>query len=107
MSKQILRQGDVLLIPVAQLPMGAAEVKVPATLILMHGEATGHAHRIERAEQSVRVWEKGVERFIQALAAPVALVHEEHAPVALQKEVIYKQCFQVQEQGQEVRRVED
>lgn len=99
------RQGDVLLVPVKKLPAGAKEATVNGDLILMHGEVTGHAHRIKEAPGKVKVWDSGAERLLQVMET-VALTHEEHSAVVLEKG-IYRQAFQVEERGEEVRRVAD
>ena len=100
-----IRQGDVLLIPVTKLPVGAVREQVQGDVILAYGEVTGHAHRIkDRAK--VEIWSKGAARFIRAMEV-VALTHEEHAPCDLEPGVIYRQGFQVEERGEEVRRVAD
>ena len=101
-----LRQGDVLLQPVDRLPDGLEEITGP--VILARGEATGHAHVItlpETERHKVRYWNGGAERYIQALER-VTVTHEEHAPIVLEPG-IYKQGFQVEDFGTEVRRVKD
>ena len=103
--KQI-RQGDVLLQPVSTLPKGVTEIKGP--VILAFGEVTGHAHSIKLTDtdqQKVRYWDAGAERYLQVLET-VALTHEEHGEIILNPG-IYKQGFQVEDFGAEVRRVQD
>jgi hypothetical protein len=77
------RQGDVLIIGIAgKLPLGAREVqREGGSVILMHGEATGHAHRIR--SPNVTLFEAGDERLLR-VDAPSDLVHEEHAPIHLE-----------------------
>lgn len=101
----IYRQGDVLLIQVRQLPKGATETKIDGDLILMHGEVTGHAHRIAHPDGKVRVFDSGAERFIRAMV-DTPLTHEEHGTITIPPG-IYRQAFQVEERGEEVRRVAD
>ena len=103
--KQI-RQGDVLLQAVKSVPEGAKELS--GDVILAYGEVTGHAHAIKLAETErakVRYWDAGAERFLQVLET-VALTHEEHGAITLVPG-IYKQGFQVEDFGEEVRRVAD
>jgi hypothetical protein len=82
-KSELIRQGDVCLIPVAALPKGAIAVaQKDARVVLAYGEVTGHAHAIydhlnEVGNPKVRVWDAGVERFLQVLE-PVTLRHEEH-----------------------------
>ena len=78
-----LRQGDVLLVKVGALPVGAKDITpTEGRGVLKHGEATGHAHAIKERTK-VRLWDAGAERFLQVLES-VALRHEEHAPVMLE-----------------------
>ena len=104
--KKALRQGDVLLFPVAALPKGAKEVKVKGDVILAYGEVTGHAHRIKQTEKpSARVFDVGAERYLQ-IAERVALIHEEHSAILLDAGV-YRQAHQFEEKRAELQRVED
>jgi len=101
-----LRQGDVLLQLVDKLPKGLKEISGP--VILAHGEVTGHAHVItlpDTERHKVKYWDGGAERYIQALER-VTVTHEEHAPIVLEPG-IYKQGFQVEDFGEEVRDVAD
>jgi hypothetical protein len=97
-----LRQGDVLLVKVSAVPKGAKPVK--GDVILAYGEVTGHAHRVIEKEK-VHYFDAGAERFLQVLEK-TALTHEEHSAVMLERGV-YKQVFQVEDFGVEVRRVAD
>ena len=108
MTKQhIIRQGDVLLLSVAAIPNDARDVTPEGDVILAYGEVTGHAHRITqtKAAPKVRVWDAGAERFLQVIES-AQLTHEEHGAVTLEQPV-YQQIFQVEERGEEVRRVAD
>ena len=41
----MFRQGDVLVVPVDEIPTGLKKVpREQGRLVLAHGEATGHAH---------------------------------------------------------------
>ena len=100
--KQI-RQGDVLLVEVKDTK--GKEVSLPGDIILMHGEATGHAHRIKEPIGKAVVLDANAERYLRVLQ-DVTLRHEEHSPIVL-KEGKYQQVFQVEEEGEEVRRVTD
>lgn len=107
-TKQIYRQGDVLLMLVAALPEGAKDITPKDGIVLAHGEVTGHAHRIDvpkKEQGKVRYWDAGAERYLQVLEQ-VTLRHEEHGAVLLEKG-IYRQGFQVEDFGPEVRRVQD
>ena len=80
MARPIVRQGDVLLIPVDQVPAQSIPVAHPAgraTLAL--GEATGHAHVVVGDERvTMREWMS--DRYV-VLARNAQLVHEEHAAI--------------------------
>jgi len=72
------RQGDVLLIRVAQKSARARKVdREDGRIVLAHGEATGHAHVIESPEAVLYEDVSGT-RFLEVWE-PVRLVHEEHA----------------------------
>lgn len=82
MTRPMVRQGDVLLIPVEQVPAQSRPVAHPrgrATLAL--GEATGHAHVVLGDERvTLREWQSN--RHV-VLARNAQLVHEEHAAIPL------------------------
>ena len=79
LAEELLRQGDVLLKPVAKLPEGLVESKNP---ILAYGEKTGHSHRVTG---QIQVFRDKIESrppphrtFIQGEGQ---LLHEEHGTV--------------------------
>lgn len=88
-----IRQGDVLLVPVAKLPEGCTEVPLEnGRIVLMHGEVTGHAHAIADWKGAGKIAADGIglagrrarllrapdgSRFLE-VGAPVSLQHEEH-----------------------------
>lgn len=69
------RQGDLLIKKVEKLP---AKLKKRDGLVLVEGEATGHAHRLTFGE--VYETNDGPTLFFN-LTKPAALVHEEHATI--------------------------
>lgn len=101
----VIRQGDVLLVKVDSIPTNAVRDTAAGDVILAYGEVTGHAHRIKESSK-VQVWSAGAERFIRAME-DVSVTHEEHTAVVLEKGATYRQVFQVEERGEEVRRVAD
>lgn len=109
MMKQI-RQGDVLLVPVDTIPADATmSADESGHVVLMHGEVTGHAHVIDRPETvSYRMTPDG-RRFVELLKEVVGrnLKHEEHSEIMLDGRGKMQQSFQVEDFGQEVRRVTD
>lgn len=105
MSTQF-RQGDVLLQEVSALPEGAKELH--GDVVLAYGEVTGHSHQIvlpPKERHKVRYWDVNAERFLQVIER-VALTHEEHGEIVLDKG-IYKQGFQCEDSGTEIKRVVD
>jgi hypothetical protein len=85
----MIRQGDVLLVPVEAIPEGTQPIaRVDGRLILAWGEESGHAHAILAPDADLYelvsahdVYEMR-SRFLE-VEAEVALVHDEHAPLAL------------------------
>ena len=77
------RQGDILLMPCASIPAEARE-EVPADgrVVLARGETTGHAH-VMAADRVCHFRDDGSGGgFVRIKGdAPVALTHEEHAPL--------------------------
>lgn len=68
MNKQIIRQGDVLLVPVEAIPEAATPVKATARgLVLAEGEVTGHAHVM--APDVVSMWDAAGQRYVRVEAA--------------------------------------
>jgi hypothetical protein len=78
-----IRQGDVLLIEVEQIPPGGQLVPRAGDgrVVLAYGEATGHAHAILEEDVSMIEVDEGI-RYLDVQADAV-LRHEEHAPHAL------------------------
>jgi hypothetical protein len=73
---KMYRQGDLLFKRIKSLPKKA---KKRETDIILRGEATGHAHRIENG---IIYW-IGAEIYIDA-GAGTMIVHEEHASLKLE-----------------------
>ena len=73
------RHGDVLIGTIAAIPEGARRRD---TTVLMRGEITGHAHRIETAK-SAEVWEYAGQLFVKVVDDVARVVHEEHKPITL------------------------
>jgi hypothetical protein len=74
----LIRQGDLLLVPVDTVPSPVSAVR-SGRLVLAEGEATGHAHVVDDERASLHrvrgndIWFLRVEE-----GEPVLLVHEEH-----------------------------
>ena len=77
----LVRQGDLLLVPVAGLPEGADRVG-SGRLVLAEGEATGHAHVVDDERASLHTYPWNDTWFLSVEdGEPVLLVHEEHDPL--------------------------
>lgn len=72
----MIRQGDILLVPVAvEPPPGAAPVPL---VVLAEGELTGHAHRLRGA---VVEWSAEGQRYVRVLGEEAGTIqHEDHDP---------------------------
>ena len=89
----LIRQGDVLLVPVPEIPshIGAVDNETTADRhVLAEGEATGHAHvvagvglRLVEWRRPVR-WSRDERRTYLVVEAQEAnLSHQEHLPLAV------------------------
>lgn len=68
----IIRQGDVLLVPVNNVPSGH---QLPH-LTLALGEVTGHSHRISQGEALLT--ERDGVLYLSVFSEDATLAHEEH-----------------------------
>lgn len=101
----MMRQGDVLLIPISEFPEGAKAVpREDGRVVLAHGEATGHAHAIDSRRASL--WALGDLRVLKVRERVVTLHHEEHAPVEI-PEGLYRVVRQREYSPEEIRNVAD
>jgi len=106
----MIRQGDVLIVPVKTIPQTAQRVAAENNrLILARGEATGHHHSIAMSDRVAMFREDGSGGglFLTVAGdAPAMLEHQEHTalPIAPGKHrVVIQRTFQA---GM-VRRVAD
>lgn len=78
----MIRQGDVLVVPVKDLPDGVSAVAPEnGRVILAYGESTGHAHSLAMSDRVAMFREDGAGGglFLSVSAgAPVSLQHQEH-----------------------------
>ena len=76
-----IRQGDVLLVPVApprgELVRAVDRAGQPLAGLRIEGECTGHAHVLP-----AEVWQLGSDRLLH-IAADSVMSHEEHAAVTV------------------------
>lgn len=95
MKRVQYRQGDVLLVPIDELPAELQPVeRENGRVILAHGEVTGHAHAIadDRAELFSDPTADGLISIDEAAELyllvhgdePVELVHDEHSTIAVE-----------------------
>lgn len=95
----MIRQGDILLIPIKQFPKGLKE----KDKVIARGEVTGHNHRFESKQVNVFADEEG-NQFAD-VRSPSKLIHEEHGeleiPVGKFKIVLQRE-FDVMEGARQV-----
>jgi hypothetical protein len=77
----MVRQGDVLLVPVAELPDGQTIEPDGGRLVLARGEATGHHHSVAVEDGELIDTAEGV--FLRIMA-PTPLEHQEHGAITLE-----------------------
>jgi hypothetical protein len=74
---ETIRQGDVFVRRIAEIPATAKEVKRNGRIVLAYGEVTGHAHAI--AEDWVtELQDEANRRYLDVRGRSATLVHEEH-----------------------------
>lgn len=83
-KKLLLRQGDVLLISVDNMPSEVTEVpRDKRGVILAEGEMTGHYHGITSRSATLYRTESDLRFLRVGGGAPVALAHQEHVTVKI------------------------
>jgi hypothetical protein len=104
----MFRQGDVLIIPVGDIPKRLEKVaREGGRLILAHGEMTGHAHAIKDQRAALFRDPKLAAIFMDVSGdAPVALEHDEHDTIQVPPGK-YEVRRQREYHPEEIRRVED
>lgn len=79
MAPNLIRQGDVLLVPAAMPDNGKPVARMNGRLILAEGEVTGHAHCILDEQAELVTADQAAELYLLVHGTrPVELVHEEH-----------------------------
>jgi hypothetical protein len=79
MRKDQIQQGDILIRKIKKLPKGA---KLLNTNVVAEGEATGHAHTIERAS----ILELDGLMYVD-VTDTATITHQEHLPLTIPKGV--------------------
>lgn len=103
-----VRQGDVFLERVSDIPSGAKPIKrVNGRVILAYGEVTGHHHSLLEDHCSLfsSPTETGV-TYLEIKEAMAALTHQEHSTINLEPGV-YRVSIQREYSPQEIRDVLD
>ena len=75
-------QGDVVIWQVDKIPSSA---KKQLGNVLVEGESTGHAHRVDNAD----IYRDGDRLYLQPVM-PTIIEHEEHGEIPLQPEISYE-----------------
>jgi hypothetical protein len=104
----LIRQGDLLLVPVADLPEEARLLR-RGRIVLAEGEATGHAHVVQDDRALLHDLGWGADGVYLSVVgdAPVALVHEEHDALAVSPGVYEVRRQREYAPRQRFRRVSD
>lgn len=76
----LIRQGDVLLVPVDDATVARTAPVQRGDVVLAEGEATGHAHRVDDPRATLRAG-SGLILLVVTGDEPVRLEHEEHDPL--------------------------
>ena len=76
------RQGDVLIVPINQIPKDVKPIPLDNDrIVLAYGEVTGHAHAIKSKTTSFWTTDAG-KRYLQ-VKVQALLKHEEHSEIVL------------------------
>lgn len=113
--RNTIRQGDCLLVPVTDFALSADAQDVArdqGRLVLLRGEAHGHAHVVEAADARLVEFADGGRYLIVATPAPLRHIDaggndtREHDALQLLAGV-YKQAYQYTAHQRDLRRVID
>ena len=100
---EFYRQGDVVLKTVNALPEGAKKRRDIGDVVLKHGTATGHSHRIKTGAV---VYVDAGKEYLLVEKRTAKLIHEEHATIPLPKG-IYEILQQREHTAAGIRNVTD
>ena len=99
MKAQIIRHGEVLLVPVGEIPAKAKLVKTVKDYIVAHSE-TGHHHVLELATKQLRVYELDNELYLDVGDVGTLVhkktgkeVHTPHTVIPAKYKIVIKQAF--------------
>lgn len=100
----IIRQGDVLIVRVAELPKDAkTATRDVGKIILAYGEVTGHSHAIE--DKQAKGFLSGNDLYL-VLEKQAEVTHQEHGTVILAP-ANYRVIHQMEYRRKEIVRVAD
>lgn len=75
----MIRQGDVMLVPVAKLPVNVTQAAPDGhRVVLAYGETSGHAHALAKELAIEWIVPNTPARYLQVTAPAAPLTHEEH-----------------------------
>jgi hypothetical protein len=77
------RQGDVFFERVTEIPARLRERPLPH-VTLVHGEMTGHSHRIADPRTATLFAAGATSFFLEVRDGGAEVVHEEHGPIVLE-----------------------
>ena len=105
MKQKQLRQGDVLLQQVADIPKTAVKQNpVGGKVVLALGEVTGHSHTI--TTDTADWWKDGDDQYV-AVTATTEVLHQEHGPLPLETGEKYIKIGQREYTLEAIRNVTD
>lgn len=83
MQPYIVRQGDIMLIAVSQIPAAAAKKRARKRVVVAEGEVTGHHHVLvaDRVVEHTLTDAQVERRFLEITEGE--LVHDEHDTITL------------------------
>jgi len=79
------RQGDIFMVSVAAVP-GTAKPRPTRRLVIARGEATGHAHVLERPAErgaTAQLLDNGRDLYARIVGGSATVTHEEHGAIML------------------------
>lgn len=111
MQMMTYRQGDVKLIEVSDIDTSNF-IEVPRednAIVLAHGEVTGHKHQIrpEYCDDGLFVTDPANNNRYLKLAVEGFLTHEEHLPIKIKPNKLYRVLTQVEYEAGELVPVVD
>lgn len=102
-GNMVYRQGDVLILPVKEIPTG---LKRTNRVTLAFGDATGHNHSINSGAEGFAENENGLADYVNVTADTADLTHQEHDTITLPKGK-YRKIIQVEYTPEALRNVAD